>query len=90
MSMTKKEMNHNYHLKHKDEIHKRQKEYRLNNAFIRERYIALNKDKLKKYRQEYNKLKIKCEVCETMTAKCNLKRHQRSKKCLACVIPKSI
>ena len=48
------------------------------------------KDCRNEYDQEYHKIKIECNICKKMIFKFRRNRHQKSKKCLACVIPDNI
>jgi len=66
-----------YYVENKDKLKEMNKKYRED-----------NKDKLKEYNKKYrednkDKLKesIKCNVCNSIVFKKNLKRHQQTKKC---------
>ena len=61
-----------YRERNKDQIKQRQTEYREQN---KEKYIALRKIKY-----EQNKSEV-CDICCACSAKSNLRRHQKSKKC---------
>jgi len=68
----KKEKQHQkiYYEKNKEKMKKRTK-----------KYYKKNKEKKKKYNKEYSKIKTNCPICNCLTSKQHLKRHQKSKKC---------
>jgi len=52
------------------------------------KYIKKNKEKIKEYKKKYREKnkefinqKIICSVCNCLTSKLNIKRHQKTKKC---------
>jgi len=73
-----KEYQKAYRKNNKDKINEEKKEYRKNNKDkIREKqkeYYENNKDKINK--------KIECEYCKCFTLKQNIKKHQKTNKCL--------
>jgi len=68
-----------YREQNKDKIKQKQKEYRENNKEKKKKYYENNKEKIQEY---YNK-KVKCEFCNKETNYSNLRRHQKSKKCIS-------
>ena len=67
-----------YYENNKDKI----KEYYKNNKDKVKQYYENNKDKVKQYYEKKKKEKIICPICGVFTGKYNIKKHQRSKKCL--------
>lgn len=68
------------------------KEYYKKNEDHIKQYQQKNKDHIKQYQQQYREKnediinkKIQCDICESVVIKRNIKKHQQSKKCLACV-----
>jgi len=66
-----KEYQIEYYQNNKDKIREKNKEYQIE-------YYQNNKDKI----SEKYKIKIKCEYCKSLITKLQLKRHQKTNKCL--------
>ena len=85
--------NKKYYLKNIDKYHQHLKDNRKNACARSHKYYQDNKkimsDKNKKYRDENkekinknNKIRILCSVCGKSVGKTNIRRHQKSAKCL--------
>jgi len=87
-----------YYEDNKEKIIQNQKEYYKDNKEkirqYKKEYYKKNKEEINKKRREYtekhkeeirenNKETIKCDICNSFITKHNLKRHQKSKKCLS-------
>lgn len=71
---TKKE----YYIENKEKF----KQYNIDNRDKIKQYRTDNKDKIKQYYiDNKDKNKITCDICNKLTSKYNLKRHQRSQSC---------
>ena len=77
-----KEQTKEYKLKNKDKIKEQVKQYQLKNKdkknISNKKYYEKNKDKI----SERNKIKIECEYCKSLITKLQLKKHQKTNKCL--------
>lgn len=84
--------------KFRNELHEREGEIQRENACVNlciagrtwKKWTKDNKEHIKVYKKEWyeenkeriNKLKVICDICGSITNKCNLTRHKKSKKCL--------
>lgn len=82
-----------YYNKNKEELLKKRKEWRDDNKEYMKEYRNKNKEELLKKKKEYynkikealskkRKIKIECPFCKKSITKNNLKRHQKTIKCL--------
>jgi acetyl/propionyl-CoA carboxylase alpha subunit len=78
---TRKEYKKLYKKNNKEKIDKQNKIYREKNKEKFKDYYQQNKDKIK----EQHKEPITCPICGKIIRKNGLKRHQRTKKCLAII-----
>lgn len=74
-----------YYNDNKEKICEYKKQHNIDHPEIKKQYYIDNKDKIKKKsKQRYidnKEIKIICNICNKLTNKYNLKRHQRSQSC---------
>ena len=80
--LSKAEWSKQYRIKNKDIIIKKSKQYYIDNKEIRNQYDKQYRIDNKEIIAKRQNQKIKCDRCNTIGFKRQLKRHQNTKKCI--------
>jgi len=72
------EKNRQYHQEHKEKKKQYYQDHKEELAENKKQYYQANREKINKYNLE----KIQCERCGAFSTRCNLTRHQKTKKCI--------